>query len=179
MTDRPRTRQTRPATGPTAARRTPSHGTRRRPLNRAVLAAAGVVVAGVAVLLALVIGSGGSAGSGGSGGGVVAVQTGAAHLSTQAFADYAASATLLDVRTPEEFATGHLAGAVNIDFRSPDFAQRIAELDRTAPYAVYCHSGNRSAGALEALRAAGFTDVKDLAGGILAWNAAGLPVTTR
>lgn len=81
--------------------------------------------------------------------------------------------TVLDVRTPAEFAEGHLPGAVNIDLSAPDFAARIGELDPAAPYAVYCRSGNRSAEALRLMQEAGFDDVAHLQGGITDWEAAG------
>jgi phage shock protein E len=85
---------------------------------------------------------------------------------------------LLDVRTPEEFASGHLAGAENLDFNArASFEAQLAALDRNAPYAIYCRSDNRSGQALEMMRGLGFTDVVDLAGGIIAWQAAGRPVT--
>ena len=80
---------------------------------------------------------------------------------------------VLDVRTPAEYATGHLIGAQNIDTQGPDFATRIATLDKTATYAVYCHSGKRSGEALERMAADGVTHVVDLAGGIIAWQANG------
>lgn len=86
--------------------------------------------------------------------------------------------TILDVRTPEEFAAGHLPGAVNIDVSAPDFADRIGTLVPDAPYAVYCRSGNRSAAAVEQMTAAGFTQVFDLGGGILDWQEAGGEVVT-
>lgn len=86
--------------------------------------------------------------------------------------------TVIDVRTPAEFAEGHLPGAVNIDVGSPDFATRIAGLDKSAPYAVYCRSGNRSAAAVEAMRGQGFTGMYHLAGGITAWQSAGGKVVT-
>lgn len=85
--------------------------------------------------------------------------------------------TVIDVRTPGEFAEGHLEGAVLIDVQSPDFRDRIAELDRDASYVIYCRSGNRSVGARETMAELGFTDVSDIDGGILAWVQAGLPVT--
>lgn len=85
---------------------------------------------------------------------------------------------VLDVRTPAEFAAGHLSDAVNIDVESGDFAQRIAELDKEATYAVYCRSGSRSGVAVDAMVEAGFTDVQHLAGGIVAWQGAGQPVVT-
>jgi len=81
--------------------------------------------------------------------------------------------TIVDVRTPQEFAQGHLPGAVNIDVSSPDFAARLATLDPNAPYAVYCHSGNRSGVAVAAMAGQGFTDAYHLRGGITAWQQAG------
>jgi 3-mercaptopyruvate sulfurtransferase SseA len=51
---------------------------------------------------------------------------------------------VLDVRTPEEFAAGHIAGASNVDLNSATFATAVAKLDPKLPYFVYCHSGNRS-----------------------------------
>lgn len=83
---------------------------------------------------------------------------------------------LLDVRTPGEYADGHLAGARLIDIKSPDFDQRIAQLDKTKTYYVYCRSGGRSAAACEKLSALGI-QCHQLEGGINAWNAAGLPTT--
>jgi rhodanese-related sulfurtransferase len=80
---------------------------------------------------------------------------------------------VLDVRTPAEFAEGHLPEAKNIDFESPDFATQIATLDKSATYAVYCRSGNRSGTALEQMSAAGFTHAFDLADGIVAWQSSG------
>jgi len=99
------------------------------------------------------------------------------HLSPKAFASYSASATLIDVRTPSEYSSGHLAGARNVDVESPDFTSHIGGLDHNATYAVYCHSGNRSSIALKLMHDAGFTHVKDLAGGITAWTGAGLATT--
>lgn len=70
-------------------------------------------------------------------------------------------ATIIDVRTPAEFAEGHVAGATNIDVSAPDFEQRLAGLDPEASYVVYCRSGSRSADAAARMRDAGFTDVVD------------------
>ena len=83
---------------------------------------------------------------------------------------------ILDVRTSDEFATGHLEGATMIDFYSPDFAERIAALDRDVPYLLYCRSGNRSGQARQLMSELGFVDVADIDGGITAWAAAGLPL---
>ena len=85
---------------------------------------------------------------------------------------------VLDVRTPAEYASGHLAQAKNIDIEASSFTNQIAALDKNATYAVYCHSGNRSGTALEQMTAAGFTHVYDLAGGLGAWQNMGGPMTT-
>jgi rhodanese-related sulfurtransferase len=85
---------------------------------------------------------------------------------------------ILDVRTREEFDAGHLAEAEQLDFYAPDFADRLAELDRDTTWVVYCRSGNRSGQATTIMADLGFTSVVDLDGGIVAWQAAGLPVTT-
>ena len=73
---------------------------------------------------------------------------------------------ILDVRTPAEFASGHLEGARNIDVEASDFEQKISALDKTAPYAVYCRSGNRSGVAVAAMTGLGFTSTFHLTGGV-------------
>lgn len=83
---------------------------------------------------------------------------------------------VLDVRTPAEFASGHLTDAININVEAADFADQIAELDQQATYAVYCRSGNRSQTALNMMRDAGFEQLHHLGGGIGAWQRAGYPV---
>jgi rhodanese-related sulfurtransferase len=87
-----------------------------------------------------------------------------------------AGLVILDVRTPAEFAAGHLANALDVDVRAATFAADIAKLDPKVPYFVYCHSGNRSATASTYLEQHGFTTIFELQGGITAWQAAGLPV---
>lgn len=83
---------------------------------------------------------------------------------------------VLDVRTAEEFAEGHLSEATMLDFYAPDFADRLAGLDRNVPYLVYCRSGNRSGQTRALMDDLGFTQVADVDGGIAAWTDAGLPV---
>ena len=83
--------------------------------------------------------------------------------------------TVVDVRTPAEYAAGHVAGAVNIDVEASDFAERVAELDPEAPYLLYCRSGRRSAIAAEIMAEAGFTDIID-AGGLEPLAEAGAPI---
>lgn len=85
---------------------------------------------------------------------------------------------ILDVRTPEEYAEGHLDGAVLVDFYEPDFADQLAALDKDVPYLVYCRSGNRSGQTIPLMQQLGFDSAVDVDGGILAWAAAGLPTTT-
>ena len=101
-------------------------------------------------------------------------------LDAAQFADLAAGdgVVLLDVRTPEEFAAGHLDGAVNADVSAADFANQVAELDPDATYAVYCRSGNRSRTAMQVMQDAGIDGVADLAGGIDAWTQSGGAVVT-
>ena len=72
-----------------------------------------------------------------------------------------ASATLIDVRTPAEFAEGHLEGATNINLQSSDFTAQVSQLPKDAQYVVYCRSGNRSAQAIDQMTALGFTSLLD------------------
>ena len=76
-----------------------------------------------------------------------------------ALARVADGAEVVDVRSAEEFDSGHLDGAVNIDYQAADFAERISELPREESYVVYCASGRRATGAVEQMRDLGFTDV--------------------
>lgn len=87
-------------------------------------------------------------------------------------------AVILDVRTPEEFAGGFIANAVNIDYNGADFKEAIAKLDKNKTYLVYCLSGKRSASAAAYMRSNGFKNVINLEGGILAWQGNNLPLTT-
>ena len=77
---------------------------------------------------------------------------------------------LVDVRTPEEFASGHLENAVNINFYADDFKEQINQLDKEKEVYLYCRSGGRSAKAAKDLEAMGFRKVYDLEGGILKWQ---------
>ena len=78
---------------------------------------------------------------------------------------------LVDVRTPSEYAEGHLSESLNIDVMSPGFSAKAQELlDVNRPVAVYCRSGKRSANAANQLTSKGFK-VINLEGGIMAWIA--------
>lgn len=86
------------------------------------------------------------------------------------------SVQLLDVRSPQEFAEGHIAGAININVQSDDFRQRAdKELSKDSTILVYCRSGRRSMDAAETLTELGYK-VVNLKGGIIEWNEEGLPV---
>ena len=88
------------------------------------------------------------------------------------------NAIILDVRTPEEYAEGHLRNSVNINWKDQEeFKAKVAELDKTKALYVYCRSGGRSEKASEWLRMNGFNNVKDLDGGIQAWEKAGKRVS--
>lgn len=83
---------------------------------------------------------------------------------------------VLDVRTPKEFAAGHIAGATNLDWNAPDFAKKAAALDKSKTYLVHCAIGGRSAKASDRMTALQFTNVYNLEGGMKAWEKAGKPV---
>ena len=81
--------------------------------------------------------------------------------------------TLLDVRTPEEWAEGIISNAEKINYYGDDFAGQVEKLNKTKPIFVYCRSGKRSAGAAGILKEKGFTKIYNLDGGIIAWIDAG------
>ena len=83
---------------------------------------------------------------------------------------------ILDIRTPGEFAQGHIAGALSIDYYSPQFKSAIDGLDRGKTYLVYCRSGNRSQKALKIFDELGFTKIYHMKGGILDWQAKGYTI---
>jgi rhodanese-related sulfurtransferase len=83
------------------------------------------------------------------------------------------SVILIDVRTPAEFATGHISGATNIDFESGTFSEEIQKLDKTKTYAVYCRSGNRSGQATALMEKEGFISLYNLSGGVIEWSNVG------
>lgn len=86
------------------------------------------------------------------------------------------SAIILDVRQPEEFAEGHLAQAINLDWLNQTvFINGLAKLNKQKTYYVYCRSGRRSQAAAGKLKAEGF-QVVDLKGGYLHWVELGLPI---
>jgi len=84
---------------------------------------------------------------------------------------------VLDIRTPDEFKTGHIAGAKNIDFNSANFAKELEKLDKSKTYLVHCASGRRSTKSLETFKDLKFQSICHLDGGIKGWQKAGQPVT--
>jgi rhodanese-related sulfurtransferase len=89
-----------------------------------------------------------------------------------------AGTVVVDVRTPGEYAAGHVDGAINVDVESADFATQIETLPKDTQYAVYCRSGRRSALATDQMAGAGFTSLVNLEGGIADLQAAGAPIVT-
>ena len=77
---------------------------------------------------------------------------------------------LIDVRTPAEFAEGHIENAKNIDFYSANFDLQIDVLDKSKPVILYCKSGGRSAKCVSKLNLKGFKVIYDLQGGINHWG---------
>jgi rhodanese-related sulfurtransferase len=83
---------------------------------------------------------------------------------------------ILDVRTPAEYAEGHIANATNIDFKADDFAQNVSKLDKSRKYLIYCRSGHRSGLALEVMKTQLFETVYNIDGGISKWTSDNNPV---
>jgi rhodanese-related sulfurtransferase len=80
---------------------------------------------------------------------------------------------VLDIRTPDEFSTGHIPGAINIDYYSPDFSEQIRGLEKIKEYLLYCRTGNRSGKALDIMKKFEFRKVYHLTAGIVGWQSAG------
>lgn len=105
--------------------------------------------------------------------------TGAAvNMSVDEFAGKIAEpgVVLVDVRTPGEFMSGHIEGAINIDFESGNFENEISKLDKNVEYAIYCRSGNRSGQAASIMHEAGFHKVFNLNAGVIDWAGNGMPL---
>lgn len=76
--------------------------------------------------------------------------------------DMATVAAVIDVRTPAEFTSGHLEGALNFDIQGMTFMEEIATLDPDATYLVYCRSGSRAAAAVDTMKSIGIDNVTNL-----------------
>lgn len=99
--------------------------------------------------------------------------------SAEPSASLQADTVVIDVRTAEEFASGHLEGAQNLDLNSGEFEAALPDLSPTANYLVYCRSGNRSAQAVSLMEAAGFKSVQDGGGLDDAAASTGLEIVTE
>ncbi len=86
---------------------------------------------------------------------------------------------ILDVRTMQEYRSGHLKGSINLDFKSASFADELARLDRSKPYLVYCRTGVRSARTAALMKSLGFREIYDLAGGIAGWQREGFEIVSE
>lgn len=94
-------------------------------------------------------------------------------LEADAFAEALANSEggeILDVRTPREFAQGHIPGAMNYDISDPRFPTFVRKLPREESYYVYCRSGARSYTACQLLAVLGFVSVFNLKEGVVSWN---------
>jgi rhodanese-related sulfurtransferase len=89
------------------------------------------------------------------------------------------SKVILDVRTPAEFARGHIPGAVNLDYNAPDFAKKVGELDKNKTYLVHCAAGVRSAKACTLMEKGEFKHLVNLEPGMRGWEKAGKPVEKK
>ncbi len=83
---------------------------------------------------------------------------------------------IIDIRTPKEYAAGHIEGAVLVDFIAPDFEEKLAKFDKDAPYIMHCRSGARSNRAMVVMENMGFTNVIHMYDGMIGWQENGLPV---
>lgn len=115
----------------------------------------------------------------------VSLILGVAGCAATAAADSGASSTevaedtvVLDVRTPAEYAAGHLEGAILLDLNGGEFAAALPGLDADTEYVVYCRSGNRSGQAVAMMKERGITKVTNLGALADAAAATGLPIVT-
>ncbi|MEG3224679.1 MAG: sulfurtransferase [Methanobacteriales archaeon Met13] len=83
---------------------------------------------------------------------------------------------LLDVRNPHDYSEAHLDGSKLINYQSPDFGQKITELDKNKTYLIYCRSGVRSVAATKIMASMGFENLYNMVGGINGWASSGLPL---
>ena len=84
---------------------------------------------------------------------------------------------ILDIRTPGEFQSGHLAKSIPIDFYSQTFADQLSRLDKKKTYLVYCRTGNRSTSSLSLFKKLKFEKIYHMSNGISGWKSQDLPVT--
>jgi rhodanese-related sulfurtransferase len=83
---------------------------------------------------------------------------------------------LIDVRTEDEFLSGYIENALNIDFYSETFSDELNKLDKNKTYLIYCRTANRSGQALDMMKDLEFSEVYNMLGGIVEWEANGYPI---
>lgn len=83
---------------------------------------------------------------------------------------------IIDVRTPEEYKSGHIENAVNIDYKSADFKNEVKKLNKDDTYVVYCHSGRRAKLSADIMGQLGFKNIYEI-GGVVQWQEAGYKLT--
>ena len=83
---------------------------------------------------------------------------------------------IIDVRTNEEFVSGHVYDATNIDYYSSDFKEKLDLVQKDVPILVYCRSGGRSSRAANIMQSLGFNEIYNLSGGIVTWKDSGFDV---
>lgn len=86
---------------------------------------------------------------------------------------------ILDIRTPEEFESGHIEGAININYHSDTFVEDMDKLDKEKTYLVYCRTGRRSSDAVSIMTRQGFRELFRIKGDIVKWKSDGLPVVKK
>lgn len=84
---------------------------------------------------------------------------------------------ILDVRTEEEYNSGHILNAIHIDVNQDNFEAKVGQLYKDVPTVVYCHSGSRSQTAIDLMSKMGFKELNNLEGGIMVWKRNNFPVT--
>ena len=106
----------------------------------------------------------------------VGIVAGVTACSSPVKVDMSNVTSVIDVRTPAEFAAGHLQGAVNIDVQAVNFSSQIAKLDKNGTYVIYCKSGNRAGQAITQMQALGFSKLTNAGGFADASKSTGLPL---
>jgi rhodanese-related sulfurtransferase len=127
---------------------------------------AGVALVGLSALLGLTACGGDDSGQSATATVTVAATSGSGgnEASTASTIEIKESTIVIDVRTPEEFAAGHLDYAINLDVSNPNFAEEIDAYGRDGDYVLYCRSGARAAQAAAAMANMGFTNVTNAGG---------------
>ena len=86
---------------------------------------------------------------------------------------------IIDVRTPQEFQSGYIKGAININISDNNFISQIQNLDKKQTYLIYCRSGARSKKAEQILNSYGISNTYNMTGGIINWSQNKLPIITE